>query len=105
MSLNSKISDRVAQHLATSGKNQTWLAAQMGVNRSQASRLIAGKNAWTLENLERVAEAFGVAVQALVFGGDPVLSLSAEEQAILALFRADGYHGLLTLAAGRIART
>lgn len=58
----------VAAHMAARGWTRTDLANRLGVTLGTASRRLNGSQAWKLNDLQTLAEAFGVAASDLMDG-------------------------------------
>lgn len=53
------------------GRTLAWLAEELGISRSQLSRIMKGERRWTEENLEKAARALGVLPEDLLVEVEP----------------------------------
>lgn len=92
--LHADIGARVATLL--SGKSRTWFAAQLGTTEATVSRLLAGKQKWSFDWLEKASQALGLSVASLM--ADRIDGLTDEETIAVLTLRSRGYAGLAALA-------
>lgn len=78
------------------GRTRTWFAAQLDTTEATVSRLLSGKQKWSIDWLEKAAQALGVDVPALML--DRIDGLSDEETIAVLTLRTRGYSGLAALA-------
>lgn len=68
----SAIVKSVRLHLAAKKKTQVWLAAQLGVSQFWVGRRMNNSTIFTVEDVDRVAEALGISFERLLADADAV---------------------------------
>lgn len=68
-SLNSLVTDNIRAEMARRRVTQKDLANLLGLSQSRVSARISGKSPWQLDDLIPVAEALGVSIDVLIYGG------------------------------------
>jgi transcriptional regulator with XRE-family HTH domain len=58
----SRILDTIRKAIEVGGKTRYKLSQETGIDQAQLSRLMAGKEGVSVENLERLAEALGLEI-------------------------------------------
>lgn len=58
----SQILDTIRKAIEVGGKTRYKLSKETGIDQAQLSRLMAGKEGVSVENLERLAEALGLEI-------------------------------------------
>lgn len=64
--------NRIKEVLTAKGKNQSWLADQIGVSRQIVSKYCANENQPLIETLFDIAEALGVTPADLLGDGSEI---------------------------------
>ena len=63
------VADHVAHHLALAGRSPSWLCCVTGIPRVTLDRRLSGRTPFTLNELDRIAEALSIPTASLLAPG------------------------------------